>query len=142
MPAEPVSSTTNNTANSSLPSHPIETPGASVTRPLTEQEQKLLARAHKAEAEAAAQSQAKAEEVGREQAKKEKKAQEKAAKDQAKRDAETAKHDAELAKRQVEYDRQQADAQKKQQKVIDDAEARAKAADAAYQAELNKAKKQ
>jgi pilus assembly protein CpaC len=142
MPAEPAISTTNTAANSSLPSRPIETPGASVTRPLTEQEQKLLARAHKAEAEAAAQSQAKAEEAGRDQAKKDKKAQDKAAKDQARRDAETAKHDAELAKRQVEYDRQQADAQKKQQKVIDDAEARAKAADAAYQAELNKAKKQ
>jgi pilus assembly protein CpaC len=136
-PAAPAES-----AKSSLPSRSIETPASTVSRPLTEQEQKVLARAHKAEQEAAAQAQAKAADADREQAKKDKKEQAKAARDQAKRDAEAAKHEAELAKRQAEYDRQQAEAQKKQQKAIDEAEARAKAADAAYQSELNKAKKQ
>jgi pilus assembly protein CpaC len=132
-----------------LPAQPIQAPAASVSRPLTKQEQQTLDRTHKAEAEAAAQADAKAAEAERENAKKQKKLQEQAAKDQAKRDAAAAKQGQELAKRQGEFDRKQAEAakkqaeiEKKQQKVIADAEARAKAAEAAYQAELDKAKKQ
>jgi pilus assembly protein CpaC len=132
-----------------LPAQPIGTPAASVSRPLTKQEQETLDRTHKADAEAAAKADAKAAEAERENAKKQKKLQEQAAKDQAKRDAEAAKQGQELAKRQAEFDRKQfeaakkqAEIEKKQQKVIADAEARAKAAEAAYQAELDKAKKQ
>ena len=47
-----------------------------------------------------------------------------------------------MAKRQAEYDKRQAEVDKKQAKAIAEAEARAKAADAAYQSELDKAKKQ
>ncbi len=56
---------------------------------------------------------------------------EKAAREQVKRDAEQAKRDAEGAKRQAEIDRQR-------QKQIDEAAAKLKAAEDAYQAELAK----
>jgi pilus assembly protein CpaC len=130
------------TQDTTLPSRRIETPAAEVSRPLTEQEQSTLARAHKQEEQASSRDQAKAAELGRERAKKQQKEEEKAAREQAKRDAETAKRTTEMAKRQAEFEKKQAEVQKKQQKTIADAEARAKAAEAAYQSELDKAKKQ
>jgi hypothetical protein len=61
--------------------------------------------------------------------------QEKAAKEQAKRDAETNKKSQEQAKKQTEIDRER-------QKQIDEAAARLKAAEAAYQAEVARQNKQ
>ncbi|HEY2153570.1 MAG TPA: pilus assembly protein N-terminal domain-containing protein, partial [Vicinamibacterales bacterium] len=129
--AAPVSAPQNADAQAPAPS-----------QPLTDKQKAALAKAQQKEQEAAAKASAKAADDQREADKKQKKEQEKADKEQAKRDAEAAKQGAELAKRQAEYDRQQAEQDKKQQKVIAEAEARARAADAAYQNELSKAKKQ
>jgi pilus assembly protein CpaC len=111
-------------------------------QPLTDKQKAELAKAQQKEFDAAAKANAKAAEAQREADKKQKKEQEKADKEQARRDAEAAKQSEELARRQAEYDRQQAEQDKKQQKAIAEAEAKAKAADAAYQSELSKAKKQ
>jgi pilus assembly protein CpaC len=74
------------------------------------------------------------------------KAQEKAAKDQAKRDAEAAKAAAEAAKRQAAVDKEkakkQAEEDKKNQKSVTEAEAKLKAAQAAYESEVAKTKRQ
>jgi pilus assembly protein CpaC len=121
--------------------------------PLTEAQQKVVDRAHKAEIEAAAkaatqaqaraaQVDAKAAQADQGQNKQLKKDEEKAAREKAKKDAEQAKRDKEMARRQAEYDKRQAEVDKKQAKTIAEAEARAKAAEAAYQSELDKAKKQ
>jgi pilus assembly protein CpaC len=142
-PSTPVMPAPQTAAPASPASHP----------PLTEAQQKVVDRAHKAEVEAAAKAQAQADaktaqadaktaQVDKSQDKQSKKDQEKAAKEKAKRDVEQAKRDKEMAKRQAEYDKRQAEVDKKQAKVIAEAEARAKAAEAAYQSELDKAKKQ
>jgi pilus assembly protein CpaC len=109
-----------------------------VSRPLSADEKSMLARAHKQEnaAKAAAAKQAAAQtEIDRQNKKKEDIRLAKLAREQAKRDAEAARLAAEQAKRQAEID-------KKQQKVTDEAEARVKAAEAAYQSELAKSRKQ
>jgi pilus assembly protein CpaC len=139
-------------SSATLPARKVETaptamtPVSTISRPLTDKEQAAVARSEKNEQEAAMKAAAKAaEKVAEEQReadKKQKKEDEKAAKEQARREAEAAKQGAELAKRQAEYDRQQAEQDKKQQKAIVEAEAKAKAADAAYQSELSKARKQ
>jgi pilus assembly protein CpaC len=108
------------------------------SRPLSQDEKNMLERAHKQEnvAKAAAAKQAAAQaDINRENQKKEDLRLAKLAREQAKKDAEAARLAAEQAKRQAEID-------KKQGKVIADAEARAKAAEAAYQSELAKSKKQ
>jgi pilus assembly protein CpaC len=108
------------------------------SRPLSPEEKSVLARAHKQEnaAKAAAAKQAAATmEIDRQNQKKEDVRVAKLAHEQAKRDAEAARLAAEQAKRQAEID-------KKQQKVTSDAEARVKAAEAAYQSELAKSRKQ
>jgi pilus assembly protein CpaC len=130
---------------SASPNLPVQNADAQApvpSQPLTDKQKAALAKAQQKEFDAAAKANAKAAEQQREADKKQKKEQEKADKEQAKRDAEAAKQSEELAKRQAEYDRQQAEQDKKQQKAIAEAEARAKAADAAYQNELSKAKKQ
>jgi len=98
----------------------------------------MLARAHKQEnvAKVAAAKQAAAQtEIDHQNQKKEDIRLAKLAREQAKRDAEAARLAAEQAKRQAEID-------KKQQKVVSEAESRAKAAEAVYQSELAKSKKQ
>jgi hypothetical protein len=113
-------------------------PPALTSRPLSAEEKKVLERAHKQEelAKAVAAKQVAAQMViDREKQKQEDLRLAKAAREQAKRDAEAGRRAAEEAKRQAEID-------KKQQKVIADAEARAKAAEAAYQSEVAKSKKQ
>jgi pilus assembly protein CpaC len=108
------------------------------SRPLSPEEKSMLARAHKQEtvAKAAAAKQAAAQtEIDHQNQKKEDLRLAKLAREQAKRDAEAARLAAEQAKRQAEID-------KKQQKVVSDAEGRAKAAEAVYQSELAKSKKQ
>ncbi len=108
------------------------------SRPLSPDEKSMLARAHKQEtaAKAASAKQAAAQaEIDRQTRKKEDLRLAKLAREQAKRDAEAARLAAEQAKRQAEID-------KKQQKVTDEAEARVKAAEAAYQSELAKSKRQ
>ncbi len=112
------------------------------SQPLTDKQKAALAKTQQKEFDAAAKANAKAADAQREADKKQKKEQEKADREQAKHDAEAARQSDELAKRQAEYDKQQAEQEKKQQKAIAEAEARAKAADAAYQNELSKAKKQ
>jgi pilus assembly protein CpaC len=134
-----------------LPARRIETPAATTVAkpPANDYEKKYNERMQKQDQEAAARLNAKTADEDRAKAKIQKKEQEKLAREQAKRDAETAKADAEAAKRsaeeakrQGEIDRRQAEIDKKQQKAIAEAEARAKAAEAAYQNELAKAKKQ
>jgi pilus assembly protein CpaC len=139
--AEPVASQPPAAAPVSAPQN-ADAQAPAPSQPLTDKQKAALSKTQQKEQEAAAKASAKAAEDQREADKKQKKEQEKADKEQAKRDAEAAKQGAELAKRQAEYDKQQAEQDKKQQKVIADAEARAKAADAAYQNELSKAKKQ
>jgi pilus assembly protein CpaC len=109
-----------------------------VSRPLSADEKAMLARAHKQEnaAKAAAAKQAAVQaEIDHQNQKKEDIRLAKVAREQAKRDVEAARLAAEQAKRQAEID-------KKQQKVTDEAEARVKAAEAAYQSELAKSRKQ
>jgi pilus assembly protein CpaC len=120
------------TSTVSSPSSPV------ASRPLSPDEKSMLARAHKQEnvAKVAAAKQAAAQtEIDHQNQKKEDIRLAKLAREQAKRDAEAARLAAEQAKRQAEID-------KKQQKVVSEAESRAKAAEAVYQSELAKSKKQ
>jgi pilus assembly protein CpaC len=104
---------------------------AAAPRQLTEQEQKDAEKRAKAEAQAYARAQAvEGRRLAEEQVK-----QEKAAKEQAKRDAEMNKKTQEQAKKQAEIDRER-------QKQIDEAAARLKAAEAAYQSEVARQNKQ
>jgi pilus assembly protein CpaC len=111
---------------------------APATRPLTPQEQRAVERARledqkKAEERARAEAQAYARAQaaqGRQIAEEQAKAQ-KAAKEQARRDAEAAKQAQEAARKQAERDREH-------QKAIAEAEARLKAAEAAYNAQVKK----
>ena len=91
--------------------------------------------------EAAAKQQAKQAEIDRRNAKIEQERQAKAAKDQARRDAEQAKKDAEAARIAAIEAKKQAELDRIQQKAVDEAAARAKAAEAKYQ-ELLKQKTQ
>jgi pilus assembly protein CpaC len=104
---------------------------AAAPRQLTEEERKDAERRARAEAQAYARAQAaEGRRIAEERVK-----QEKAAKEQAKRDAEAAKKAQAAAKKQAEIDRER-------QKQIDEAAARLKAAEAAYQAELARQNKQ
>jgi pilus assembly protein CpaC len=103
-------------------------------RPLTAEDKKAAQRAErlaleqqKRDAKLAEQQQKK----DREAAQVQKERDEKLAREQAKRDAEQARRNAEAAKRQAELDREH-------QKEIDEAAAKLKAAEQAYQAELAK----
>ena len=91
--------------------------------------------------EAAARQQAKQAEIDRRNAKVEQERQAKAAKEQARRDAEQAKKDAEAARIAAIEAKKQAELDRIQQKAVDEAAARAKAAEAKYQ-ELLKQKTQ
>ncbi len=125
-----------------LQAKPIETPAEQVSRPLTPQEQKTLDRVRQQEAEAAKKAQmeqAKRDGEAARRAMEEAKRQEqidKAAQETA------AKRNAEIAKRQAELEKKQAEEDKKKQKEISDAEKKLKAAQAAYDAEVAKTKKQ
>ena len=83
--------------------------------------------------EAAARQQAKQAEIDRRNAKIEQERQAKAAKEQARRDAEQAKKDAEAARVAAIEAKKQAELDRIQQKAVDEAAARAKAAEAKYQ---------
>jgi pilus assembly protein CpaC len=121
---------------------PANVQGSSPERPLTEQETKALERARRQDEERA-REQAKADEhakveaakrrgaqaaIDQKKAAEEKERKEKAAKEQAKRDAESARKHAEL--------------DREHQKSVDEAAARLKAAQQAYDAELAKKDKQ
>jgi pilus assembly protein CpaC len=111
-------------------------------RKKADQQKKDADEQKKREDEAAKRQAKRDEQAAREQAKKD----EKAAHEQLRRDTETARKKAELdkaaadaaAKKAAEDAKQQADIDKKKQKALDDAEARLKAAETAYQAELAK----
>jgi pilus assembly protein CpaC len=140
-------------------------PAASVSQPLTADEQAMLDRAHQQEARTASASAKtpKAEPVDRKAQKAEQEQKEKQAKldrEQAKRDAEAAKVAAEQAKRQAKIDaeeakrqakkdaeaakiaaeqaKRQAEIERSHQKALDEAAAKMKGAEAAYQAQLGK----
>jgi pilus assembly protein CpaC len=102
-------------------------------------------------------SRAKQIEEDRKRAEEDKKVQERAAREQAKKDAEAAKVAAAAAKRQAEIDKaandaaakraaegakKQSESDKKNSKSVTDAEAKLKAAQAAYESEVAKSKKQ
>ena len=96
----------------------------------------------KRDAEAAREQAKRDEQAAREQAKR----NEQAAREQLRRDMEAAKQQAEIdkaakeaaAKRAAEQAKKQSEIDKREQKLLDDAQARLKAAEAAYQAELAK----
>lgn len=94
----------------------------------------------KAEKEAAKQKAADDKKAAEEKAAADRKAAEEQAR-QAKLDAERAKREAEVAKKNADEERKRQDDQKKQDKAIADAAARLKAAQAAYQAEIDKKNK-
>jgi pilus assembly protein CpaC len=108
-----------------------QVPAAQPPRPLTPQEQKMFERARQQEAEAAKVRQKRDLEEAKRQEQINRNAQEAA----AKRNAELAKKQAEIAKKQAEED-------KKKQKEVVEAEKKLKAAQAAYDAEVAKTKKQ
>ena len=128
----------------SLAATSIQTPvpAPQVSRPLTKQEQKALDHARQQEAETAKKAEA-------EQAKRDSEAAKQAAAD-AKRQEEinkaaqetAAKRNAEIAKKQADLAKKQAEEDKKKDKEVADAEKKLKAAQAAYEAEVAKTKKQ
>jgi pilus assembly protein CpaC len=117
---------------------PAPAPAAAAPRPLSSAEQKALDRARQKERTQIA----KQAEIDREQAIKDKEQEQKAAKAKAKQDAEQAKRDGEAARRAAEAAKRQAEIDRKQQKQIDEAAAKLKAAEIAYQAEMAKKNKQ
>ena len=131
--------------NGDSPSNPAETPASAVSRPLTPQEQKIIERARQQEMEARKSQNSSA-----------KKLRERVAEDQARKGAEASRQAAASARKQAEVDKaaqaaaarrnaelakKQAEIDKKKQNDIAEAEAKLKAAQAAYEAELAKAKK-
>jgi pilus assembly protein CpaC len=138
------------------------TPAASVSRPLTADEQAVLDRAHQQEARTASASgekpkqeagekpkQDKADRNAQKAEREQKEKQAKLDREQAKRDAEAAKVAAEQAKRQAKKDaeaaraaaeqsKRQAEIERSHQKALDEAAAKMRTAEAAYQAQLGK----
>ena len=116
-------------------------PAGDGTRPLSEDEQKILERARSREREAAKKDNSSPAEDAKRmrkqiadeayKASKDKDRQDKLNREQAKRDAEAAKRAGEAARKQAEIDR-------KHQQAIDEAQAKLKAAEAAYQARNGK----
>jgi pilus assembly protein CpaC len=145
-----------------LPAEPVA--ATSVAHPLTGEEKKTLDRSRKQEHDrdeavkaADGKTRAKQLEEQKRRDEQDKVAQDKAAKEQAKKDAEAAKVAAAAARHQAEIDKaandaaekraaveakKQAELDKKNQKSVTEAEAKLKAAEAAYQSELAKSKKQ
>ena len=128
-----------NSAQPGQPQQPAITPMAPMSgpavaqapmRPMTADEKKALLRARDLE-EKQRRAEAKQAQIDAKAAAEQKEKDDKLAKEQAKRDAENAKKAAEIAKKEAEE-------AKKQQKAIDEAAAKLKAAEAAYQAELAK----
>jgi pilus assembly protein CpaC len=132
---------------------PTVTPEAAATRPLTPQEKAALARSHKEE-EAAKAADAKARAKQLEELRRKGGDQSKFQRDQnaeasrtaavaARRQAEVDKAAKEVAaKKAAEDAKRQAEIDKKNQKAVAEAEAKLKAAQAAYEAEVAKTKKQ
>ena len=156
--AEPTSPAATAPTAPTRPSDPPR-PTPAETKP-TPAEEKELREIAKREAKAAEnekrrlqQEEKRKQELARKQAKRDAEAAQKqakrdaeAAREQAKRDAEAAreqaKRDAEAAQKAERDSARQAEIEKKQQKVIEEAAARLKAAEAAYQVELAKKDKQ
>jgi pilus assembly protein CpaC len=112
----------------------VQAPPPVAPAPLSKDEQKALERAQREELRLKAEQQKRDAKLAEEQQKRDREEQarqEKLAREQARRDAEQAKRDAEAAKRQAEIDKQR-------QKQVDEAAAKLKAAEQAYQAELAK----
>jgi hypothetical protein len=108
-------------AGAAPPASPTVVPGSDVSRPLTGQEQQVLARAHKQEERvkaAASVEQMKQAEVDRRTQKAEQEKQAKLDREQAKRDAAAAKKAAEQAKKQAEIDREREKAEAKAQAAL------------------------
>jgi pilus assembly protein CpaC len=128
-PVAPGQSSPTSAATAAAPTASVTATPAplTATRPLTEDEKKAIERARRDELKKA-QERAKDEQRARaEQAEQDAKA----AREQAKRDQEQAKKDAEAARRQAEVDRER-------QKAIEEAASKLRAAEAAYNAELEK----
>jgi pilus assembly protein CpaC len=146
-----------------LTARPIVTPASDVARPLSSDEKKVLERSRKQDEvvkTATAKEQAKQtvvdkrnKELSDEQELKISQERGKLAREQAKRDAENAKvqakHDAEAAKVQAKHDaeaakiaaeeaKRQGEIERVHQKALDEAAAKAKEADAKYQADLSR----
>jgi pilus assembly protein CpaC len=103
------------------PASPTVVPASDVSRPLTAQEQQVLARAHKQEERAKATAsveQMKQAEVDRRTQKAEQEKQAKLDREQAKRDATAAKKAAEKAKKQAELDREREKTEAKAQAAL------------------------
>ncbi len=151
-------------ASAAAPAAPVTTPAPAAevtTPPAPKPDRKAAAREREAQKQAAAAQKAADKKAAQEKAAADKKAaEEKAVADkkaaaekaiadkkaeiaqarQQKLDEDRAKRDAEVAKKTAEEDRKKADEQQKHDKLLLDAAARLKAAQAAYQAELDKKK--
>jgi pilus assembly protein CpaC len=149
-------------ASVTTPAPAADVPAAEVkTQPAPKPDRKAAGREREAQKQAAAAQKAADKKAAQEKAAADKKAaEEKAAADkkaaaeqvvadrkaaiaqarQQKLDEERAKRDAEVAKKTAEEDRKKAEEQQKHDKLLLDAAARLKAAQAAYQAELDKKK--
>jgi pilus assembly protein CpaC len=124
---------------------PAPTPATAVTRPLTDDEKKVLERARKQEEQAkvaAAKQAARQAIADREKAKKDAELKAKEDRERAKQEAEAARVAALEAKRNAEAEarKQKAlqEAEAKRQKAVAEAEAKLKAAEAEYRAELSR----
>jgi pilus assembly protein CpaC len=123
-------------ATQPLPAKPLAAP-APATRPLTADERKAIERAHEQEQNAKkmdAKAQQKQDEANRRAAKVEQERQVKLAREKAKEDKEKAKRDAEAAKTAAGAAKRQAEIERNHQKALDEAAAKAKDAEARYQA--------
>jgi pilus assembly protein CpaC len=145
-PAQPLQSrpiTGQAQQSTATPAQRTQAPAPAATAPLTKDQLKTIERARETERRAAAAEEKRKAEQARvdaeraeEQARKdaeEKRLADKLAKERADREAEVARRNAELAKKKAEQDQ-------KREKALSEAAARLKEAQAAYQAELDKAK--
>jgi colicin import membrane protein len=136
------------TPSTQQPLTATQMPGAAAARPLTRDEQKALDRSHQQE-EVGKATDAKARmkqaDVDRRNAKAEQENQAKQAQVQAKHDAEAAKVASIQAKRQAQVDaaetKRLAELDRIRQKALDEAAAKAKAAEDRYQAERSRKQK-
>jgi pilus assembly protein CpaC len=119
------------------------TPAPDNLRPLTKQERRELDRAHEREEQArkdAAKAQAKQDETDRRAAKAEQEQAAQIARETAKLEKEKAKRDAQAAKVAARQAKRQAEIDREHQKALDEAAAKAREAEARYQA-LSKGQK-
>ena len=123
---------------------PVTAAPSAATRPLTADEQQMLQRAREQDGKSKkvdAKAQQRQDEINKNAAKAEQERQKKMARERAKLEKEKAKRDAEAAKTAAAAARRQAEIDRTHQKALDEAAAKAKEAEARYQALASKSQK-